>query len=347
MIAPYLPAIRIVCAFALASPSVARAQSECDSVLKPIYESLDVFSSTRQQSAHSYACSHTFQEFNNTYGVSASAQYFAIGGTGSYNQGNYQRLQSDSCNDADSEAHQADFRFHLLRDATPGAVQAWQTCMANLRGFNCWVEPENADISIVLSLKEPGSFSIADSVLSAGASLKSAPDVITPGRVLPFGTTRIVVTRDDPKRPISFTMTINDSLQRFSCRAPLPPGPWTPRNVQGTIATSEGFLIVIRQDDKKVEWTLDSPTFHQVLSGNFISPSKIVAKETRRNNVDPNHCTVLFLHDIDVPSDHVMHIVNQVAPAQMQPPGTVQPDGKFCDLPSNFGMDFTSRITPN
>jgi hypothetical protein len=52
--------------------------------------------------------------------------------------------------------------------------------MANLAGFNCWAEPENTDIAIVLSLKEPGMFKIQDATLSDGAVLRTPKNKISP-----------------------------------------------------------------------------------------------------------------------------------------------------------------------
>jgi hypothetical protein len=78
----------------LASGLLADANSQsCDSVLRVELQRTDVQTAARSRANRYFACSHDFQEFNNTYGGNAKAQYYAFGGEGAYNQSNYQRFQ--------------------------------------------------------------------------------------------------------------------------------------------------------------------------------------------------------------------------------------------------------------
>lgn len=219
--------------------------------------------------------------------------------------------------------------------------------MANLAGFNCWAEPENKDIAIVLSLKEPGMFQIQDATLSDGAVLRTPTNKISPNSALKFGTTRVVVSRPNTDIPISLTVNIVGDFKGYSCRAVVPavmqlPPPWTPRKIRGSAPTSKpGENINIQQVGKNFHWDLDSRTpegklaFQHSLDGYFTSPSHIVGSQ-KRKNVDPassqNGCVIVQLLEGDVPQDYVVDFIMRNAPASEQPSGTVKGDGKFCDL---------------
>jgi len=95
------------------------AQTECDPVLTKDLQINNTTSSKRQQASFNYACSHDFQEFNDTYGGSASGKYAGIAGSGAYN-GNYKKFQSDHCAGATSSDHQSGFQYYTLRDASAG-----------------------------------------------------------------------------------------------------------------------------------------------------------------------------------------------------------------------------------
>jgi hypothetical protein len=166
--------IGLACTLLLASVAHTNAESECDAVLKKEQVRTDIRSSNRTQATRNFICSHDFEEFKDSYGGSASGQYYLIGGSGEYNQGNYKEFQHDRCSDATNSEHESGFQYYTLRDASAGAISSWQQCMATLGGFGCWAEPENQDIAIVLNLREPGSFTIKDATISEGATLRSS-----------------------------------------------------------------------------------------------------------------------------------------------------------------------------
>lgn len=101
------------------------AESDCDAVLKPTLTSEKISSLAHDQATFSYACTHDFEEFNNTYGGSASGKFLDIGGSGSYNQGNYKKLKHDKCGEASSAEHKANYEYNLLVDAKGNAASEW------------------------------------------------------------------------------------------------------------------------------------------------------------------------------------------------------------------------------
>jgi hypothetical protein len=200
----------------------ALAETECDYALKTDLQRTDVISSDRTQATHNFACSHSFQEFNDTYDGSAAFHYGAIGGSGAYNQGNYKKFQDDHCKEASAYEHANGFQYYALRDANPDALREWGKCIANLGGFYCWTEPESQDIAIVLSLKEGGNFTIDDTTLSQGATIRSSADRIASGKPIQFGVQRVVIQRSSSQTPVSLTMNISRPGQIYSCRAVVP-----------------------------------------------------------------------------------------------------------------------------
>jgi hypothetical protein len=200
---------------------VAAAQNECDAVLKRELQVADLRTSDRAQATRNFACSHDFQEFNDTYGGKARGQYGLITGGIGYDQGNYKQYQQEHCSDATAADHASGFHYYVQRDASAGVVSAWQECMANLEGLHCWAEPVNPDISIVLSLREVERYTISDSTLS-GATLQSAPASIAPGQVMPYGQKRIVVRRPNQRTSILFTLNITTGAHGRSCHVAIP-----------------------------------------------------------------------------------------------------------------------------
>jgi hypothetical protein len=200
----------------------ASAQTECDSVLKTALKTSSVKSSAHDQASFSFACSHDFEEFNDTYGGSASGQYLAISGSGDYNQTNYKKFQHDKCSQAAASDHQTNFEYNTLQDASAGVVTAWQACMANLAGFHCWAERESGDIGIVLSLKDPGAFRITSATLSPGLTARTPMKIIAPNAKLSFGKTMVVVARSSVGAPASFTVNVMGPAKGDACRVLLP-----------------------------------------------------------------------------------------------------------------------------
>jgi len=211
-------------AASISAIGVAPAQTECEAVLKRELQVADVQTSARAQASRNFACSHDFQEFNDTYGGKAKGQYGLIGGGIGYDQGNYKKYQQEHCSDATAADHETGFHYYALRDASAGVVSAWQQCMANLEGLHCWAEPEGPDISIVLSLRvpPPEQYTISDATLSRGATLQSSPDSIAPRHAIPYGQTRIVVQRKNESTSVSFTLNITTGPHARSCRVAVP-----------------------------------------------------------------------------------------------------------------------------
>ncbi|MER9937135.1 hypothetical protein [Mesorhizobium sp. M0088] len=198
------------------------AQSECDAVLKSELQTTNVQSSERAQAARNYACSHTFDEFNDSYGGNASGAYGAISGSGAYNQTNYKHFQQDHCQDASTSEHESGFQFNTLRDASSGVVEAWQECMRNRAGFHCWAEPENQDLAILVHQGDPEPYKISSAVISDGTVLQSPSGDIAIGTPIDFGDKRIVFKRASPTVPFSFTLNIRSDFKSQSCRAAVP-----------------------------------------------------------------------------------------------------------------------------
>jgi hypothetical protein len=63
------------------------------------------------QASRNYACSHDFQEFNDTYGGNAKGQWGLIGGAGDYNQANYKKYTQENCSDATASDHETGFHY--------------------------------------------------------------------------------------------------------------------------------------------------------------------------------------------------------------------------------------------
>ena len=114
--------------------------------------------------------------------------------------------------------------------------------------------------------------------------------------------------------------------------------PWQPRNVSGFIQTYEPGKekIYVSQSNTNVQWTLlthdlsGRPIFDHHLSGIFTSESHLIGTETRRDV--SNGCTVLISVELNVRENRTADVLMKLAPTEEQPRGTVQPDGKFCDL---------------
>ena len=206
--------------FALCGPAL--AESDCDSVLKPTLTSEKISSLAHDQATFSYACTHDFEEFNNTYGGSASGKFLDIGGSGAYSQANYKKLQHDKCNQATSSEHKTNYEYNLLVDAKGNVASDWRQCMENINGFNCWAEPDFGNISVVLNLRAPGSYQVKDAILSDKAKFVGSSDSMKPGRSLLYGKTRIVLSRDNSETPISLTVNITDKVQTLGCRVAIP-----------------------------------------------------------------------------------------------------------------------------
>jgi len=221
-----LRTVGLALAISLGGLGGATAQTECDSVLKTELRKIGVKSNTRDQASRNFACSHDFQEFNDTYGGSASFTYGAIGGSGAYNQGNYKNFQQDRCSDATASDHQSGFEYYTLVDAGAGARTDWQKCMANLAGFHCWAEPESQDIAIVLSQKDLNPYKIRDVTLSESATLQSSRTLIMPEQPVPFGHMRIVIHRNDQSKSVGLTIdigtTISGILTTNGCSVTIP-----------------------------------------------------------------------------------------------------------------------------
>ena len=118
----------------LGSNGEALAQTECDAVLKPTLLKTSITSSNHDQASFSFACSHDFEELNDTYGGSASGQYLAIGGSGAYNQSNFKQFQHDKCSQASASEHQSNFQYNTLRDAFLHGRRAWRTLAVSTAG---------------------------------------------------------------------------------------------------------------------------------------------------------------------------------------------------------------------
>jgi len=117
--------------------------------------------------------------------------------------------------------------------------------MANLGGFHCWAEPENKDIGIVLSLKEPGIFKIQSATLSDGSVLRTPKSSVAPNSALKFGQTMVVVSRASADIPVSLTVNVESDLKAYSCRAivlavtPLPPPQPPPKTFHWTLIRTD------------------------------------------------------------------------------------------------------------
>ncbi|MBY5357254.1 hypothetical protein HFO94_27635 [Rhizobium leguminosarum] len=216
----------------LGSSAQANAPSECDAVLKTELQRTDVNTSTRLQATRNYVCSHSFNEFNDSYGGNAAGAYGAISGSAAYNQTNYKKFQQDSCSDASSIDFQSGFAFTVLRDASPGAIDAWKVCVQHYTtDFSCWAEPEpdSPDIALVINQPNPEPFKIADAVLSENASFADA-SLMAPETPIKFGENRIILHRTDQTLPVSFTLNITSPYRAKSCHVTIPakftpPGP--------------------------------------------------------------------------------------------------------------------------
>ena len=156
------------------------------------------------QAARNFACSHDYEEFNDTYGASASFAYGAISESGSYDQGNYKKFQNDYCKDSSKLDYQKGFEYYSRIDAGAGARGEWLQCMLNLAGFHCWAEPEAGDISIVLSQREPDKYKIRNSTLTGTVLASPAADTAK-GLIIPFGQSRITIKRQG-EQTVSFTL---------------------------------------------------------------------------------------------------------------------------------------------
>jgi len=219
-----MPLARVWLACALLSGAGTQliAATECDAVLKKDLRVVQAKSSSRDQATRNFMCSHDFNEFNDTYGGSASGHYGAAGGSGEYNQGNYKKFQIDHCSDAEASEHQNGFEYYALMDASAANAHDWKECMANLAGIHCWAEPENQDIAIVLSMKDPELTQIVGAILSKGASLISEKEAIAKGRILKFGRSTIVVERASQKIPVSLTINVESATRANTCRVTVP-----------------------------------------------------------------------------------------------------------------------------
>jgi hypothetical protein len=195
--------------------------SQCDGILKLEQQRSEITTKDRRQATRNFACSHSYKEFGESYGAGASLKFGSVGGSGEYNESNYQKFRESHCTDASSSDFESGFRFSILRDASPGVVSAWQDCMRSQSGFSCWAEPHETDIAIVLNSRNPEQYKL-DGVVLSGAKLKSAVSDIAVGTPLLFGEKRIVVERNNKSTPVSATINIRGDIRSDSCRAMVP-----------------------------------------------------------------------------------------------------------------------------
>jgi hypothetical protein len=195
-------AIFVVSSLLMIFSSSAHADNECDSVLKTTgLETVSINSSDRRSTSFAFACSHDFQEFNDRYGASASGYYAAIGGSGSYSQGNYKKYQQDHCTSGSSSAYLSLYQFSTIKD-NEDVLNKWSECMVNQRPFSCRAEPGlDNTIKLIMKLNFGTPYKVDSVFLSDNGTLAPSTAIMKGDPIL-NGERGVVISRKQPNRGI-------------------------------------------------------------------------------------------------------------------------------------------------
>lgn len=211
-------------------------QDECSKVLdKELATDRIVQTSSRgdRLAAFYQMCSKTYEEFNDTYGFQSGAQYYGIGGTGDYNQANYEQHRQTQCTTTNLQQSSQASSYYFSSTPNSQALADWQECIARQQLY-CLVQPINGGDSTVVVRIHNGIVGKSDAFVSSSSrtggkvltklechilqskkGLKKGDDCPPPTpeeflsseTIIPHGETLVMVTRD-PKAPWSAVLNI-------------------------------------------------------------------------------------------------------------------------------------------
>jgi hypothetical protein len=178
-------------------------------------------------------CAMTFQQHSQQWGADASFEYEAVGGSGSYNQQNYEQFRHDQCETTDLKVNKEEAEYYFAQRPDVTAVQAWLQCMQSQNDFTCWIKPLATDeselvIKVSNHLLGTGNARVYSSyrspntrVVSGGGGTVHANELIKPNTIVRQGTGDIVVSRD-PHKAFVGTIDIERGGARFDCDVAAP-----------------------------------------------------------------------------------------------------------------------------
>lgn len=175
---------------------------ECDAPLSAALKNTTttIRSKSSLDDIRSFLETMSFKEFNDTYGIESSAYYGAIGGTGNFDQANYQRLQNTLKSGSSELRTKAAYDYVATSFVDQAAYDAWQSCKAdNNGGFYCWIGAgSRADPEVKIAWRRDGAgpITITDSdVVGGSVSGVDLGTLMKPGATVDPGTRTVRVNR--------------------------------------------------------------------------------------------------------------------------------------------------------
>jgi hypothetical protein len=167
-------------------------------------EVVDINSADSAAAAYHSACSWDFREFDRNWGVRASGFYNAAGGSGAYNENNYNSFKQSRCSTESSQRHESSYRYYVQKALSSAGLQAYEACLLSREGFSCFASPHGEQIvfRVVNNYIFPTEARDA-SFVSGGVLLQGA---FAKGDLIPHGDYRVFVRRE---RQASVTFVLN------------------------------------------------------------------------------------------------------------------------------------------
>jgi hypothetical protein len=339
----------VICAIIfIGSVVIARADDTCNALLSGgVFDTRSSTGSAQFYSAfQSFFCSHATR--SNAGTVSGGLQiiipgYGPLGGD--VRTSNENKELNDLCSSSGSTQALSQETREKISVASKVIVDGFNECMKRA-GVNAYT----------LYSPAPSTFNIALSYLRAGTGANfievehyeptNATCRIEPRSQISNSISYFACQREDQYKGSQVIVYFTEGLTSEPLTINPIEKPWTPRKINGSAPTSKpGENINIYQSGVNFQWDLQShnpqgnPAFSHSLTGYFTSESNIVGRQIRKN-VDPHSpqygCRIVQLLDGMVPQDYVINFVMKNAPASEQPPGTIQTNGKFCDLDADW-----------
>jgi len=189
---------------------------------------------------------HTFQEFNDIYGIKSEGHYLVAGGQGEYNQGNYKKLQDALQQSLSIDKRDAAYSYYATSAVDPDAYKVWLACkVVTNGGFFCSVEPRTENNPhVIVTWSEIGSdaVTVSSSYLNGGeATGNEAPR----GQLLPrnkqiLGDEGVWVKRNPTQ---ALDILVNVSIRRAAGRVSKHCSIYLPRtDISGLADISADFV---------------------------------------------------------------------------------------------------------